>query len=111
MTFTRQLKLKAGLFSLCVAVLSFSLIGCSNPQNQIVGRWKVTSDTTDLVWDFAKDGSVSSGDIKGRYSFGSQKRMKLQTPFATFIYQVDIADGKMTWVNVKGTKTELTRVP
>ena len=106
---TRHLPFRFTLLPALFAVL-LTMAGCGSPQSQIVGKWKVTSDTTELVWDFAADGSVTSGDIKGRYSFGSQKRMKLQTPFATFIYDVTLAGDKMTWVNANGTKTELTRL-
>ena len=98
------------LLSVAIVAVFLSLAGCGKPEDQIVGRWKVSSDTSELVWDFAKDGTVTSGDIKGRYSFGTLRRMKLQTPFATFIYHVEIADDKMTWVNANGTKTELTRL-
>ncbi len=95
-----------------VFAISFAfLAGCGNPRKaQIVGKWKVTNDTTGIVWEFANDGGVMSGDIRGRYAFGSQKQMKLQTPFATFIYQVDIDGDQMTWNGPKGAKTELSRV-
>jgi hypothetical protein len=88
----------------------FVLVSCNDPQTQIAGRWKVTSDTSGLVWDFVENGVVSSGDMKGRYSFGASKQMKIQTPFATFVYQVDFAGDKMTWKNANGSVTELTRV-
>jgi hypothetical protein len=91
-------------------VCLFALGACNDPKNQIAGQWKVTSDTSGLVWDFAKNGTVTSGDMKGRYSFGGQKQMKIQTPFATFVYQVDFVGDKMTWKNVNGSVTELTRV-
>lgn len=106
---TQRLSFRIAL--LVVGALALSLSACGDPQSQIVGRWKVTSDTSELVWDFARDGTVTSGDIKGRYSFGSSKRMNLQTPFATFIYEVEFAHDKMTWQSPNGTKTELSRIP
>lgn len=93
----------------CAALL-LACAGCGSKHDEVVGQWKVTSDTSELVWDFASDGSVTSGDMRGRYSFTSQKRMKLQTSFATFLYDVDVKGDKMTWTNPNGTVTELTRV-
>ena len=95
-------------FALLTYVFAFA--SCSDPKARIAGQWKVTSDTSAIVWDFAKDGSVVSGDIRGRYSFGSQNKMKLQTPFATFVYQLDFTGDKMTWKAPNGSTTELTRV-
>ena len=98
----------------CVPLFAIALLlmcaGCGDKSAEIVGKWKVTSDTSELVWDFAPGGVVTSGDIRGRYSFGSDRRMKLQTPFATFVYQVDVNGDKMTWKDAKGTTTELARV-
>jgi hypothetical protein len=96
--------------SLFAIALLLMLAGCGDKSAEIVGKWKVTSDTSELVWDFAPGGTVTSGDIRGRYSFGSDRRMKLQTPFATFVYQVDVTGDKMTWKDPKGTITELARV-
>jgi hypothetical protein len=93
-----------------IVALLLAMIGCGGSHKQIVGKWKVTSDTTAIVWDFAADGSVTSGDIRGRYSFGDQNRMKLQTPFATFVYQTELNGDHMTWKAPNGTKTDLDRV-
>ncbi len=92
-----------------VAII-FALTACTDARSQVIGQWKVTSDTSALVWEFAEDGTVTSGDMRGRYSFGSQNRLKIQTPFATFVYQIELAGDKMTWKNPNGSKTELTRV-
>jgi hypothetical protein len=98
------------LIRLGLVALLLAIVGCGGSQKAIVGKWKVTSDSTAIVWDFAADGSVTSGDIRGRYSFGDQNRMKLQTPFATFVYQTELNGDHMTWKAPNGTKTELTRV-
>lgn len=92
-----------------VAII-FALAACTDAKSQVIGQWKVTSDTSALVWEFAEDGTVTSGDMRGRYSFGSQNRLKIQTPFATFVYQVELAGNKMTWKNPNGSKTDLMRV-
>lgn len=106
--FTPQRRLAATRIS--AVALIVSLAACSDIKRQIVGRWKVTSDTSALVWEFAQDGTVTSGDMRGRYSLGSQNRLKIQTPFAIFVYQVELKDDTMTWKNVNGSKTELTRI-
>ncbi len=92
-----------------VAII-FALAACTDAKSQVIGQWKVTSDTSALLWEFAEDGTVTSGDMRGRYSFGSQNRLKIQTPFATFVYQVELAGNKMTWKNPNGSKTDLMRV-
>ncbi|CAN5445367.1 hypothetical protein BH18VER1_BH18VER1_02090 [soil metagenome] len=104
-------RLRLSFLALVFAASFTCLAGCGNSQKaQIAGKWKVTNDTTGIVWEFAGDGSVMSGDIRGRYSFGSQRQMKLQTPFATFVYKVEIDGDQMTWNGPNGVRTELSRV-
>lgn len=93
-----------------IVALLLAFVGCHSTQHEIVGKWKVTSDTSELVWNFAADKSVTSGDMRGRYSFGDQNRIKIETPFATFVYQVELNGDDMTWKAPNGTKTDLTRV-
>ena len=101
---------RRGILRVMVLMSLLAFGACSHQKSQIVGEWKVSSDTSALVWAFAPDGTVSSGDMHGRYSFGDQNRMKIQTPFATFVYQVQFAGEKMTWKSASGSTTELTRV-
>lgn len=90
--------------------LCFVLSSCNGPSNQIIGKWKVIGDSSDVVWDFARDGRVSMGDTAGRYSFGDGGRIKIQTPRATFVHQLEFADDHMIWKDPNGTRTELARV-
>ncbi len=48
--------------------------------------------------------------MRGKYSLGDQNRLKIQTPFATFVYQVEVTGDRMTWKNTNGAQTALTRV-
>jgi hypothetical protein len=99
-----------GIVRIATAAVLLALVGCHSRQNDIVGKWTVTSDSSELVWDFAPNGVVTSGDMRGRYSLGDQNRIKIQTPFATFVYQADLSGDRMTWKAPDGTKTALTRV-
>jgi hypothetical protein len=58
----------------------------------------------------AKNGSVLVGDVRGRYKFGDQDRIKIQTPFATTVYLVEISGDEMVLQEPGGTKLEFTRL-
>ncbi len=102
---------RTALLRFAAVAVIFALAACSsNVKREIIGQWKVRSDTSGLVWEFAENGTVTSGDMRGRYTLGTQHLLKIQTPFATFIYQVELAGDKMTWRNTNGATTDLTRV-
>lgn len=63
-----------------------------------------------MVWEFAQDGSVLMDGTRGKYSFGSQKRIKIQTPFGTSFYQIEISANRMTLTGPKGSKLEFTKL-
>ena len=95
-----------------VASLLFALSSCDTPQSRIVGKWKVESDPSGVVWEFAKNGSVKTGGgASGKYTFGDRKRLKVQTQFATFVYETEISGDTMTWREPNGSVTRLKRVP
>jgi hypothetical protein len=62
------------------------------------------------VWEFRSNGVVLVGDIRGRYRFGDQDRIKIETPFATTVYQVKISGDQMVLREPGGSKLEFTRV-
>lgn len=62
------------------------------------------------VWEFSSNGSVQVGDIEGRYKFGDQDRIKIQTPFSTAVYQMTISGDQLTLQEPGGSKLEFTRV-
>ena len=86
------------------------LAGCDNPQQKIIGKWKVIGDPGDVVWDFSAKGNVTIGDSSGRYTFGDGDRIKIQTSRATFVYRMEFVGDRMIWTDPSGTKTELARV-
>ena len=63
-----------------------------------------------MVWEFARDGSVVMGSAKGRYSFGDRNRVKVETPFGTSIYQLELIDNRMLLTDPTGSKLEFTRM-
>ena len=98
-------------FRIVLVVLLFALQGCDNTSSKVIGKWKVVGDSSDVVWDFAKDGNVAIGDTAGRYSFGDGGRIKIQTARATFVHQLEFAGDHMIWTDANGSRTELARVP
>lgn len=65
------------------------------------------SDAT--VWEFKTNGAVVVGDVSGTYKFGDQDRIKIQTPFSTAVYQLEISGDRMMLQEPGGTKLEFTR--
>ncbi len=66
------------------------------------------SDAT--VWEFSGNGVVLVGDMRGRYRFGDQDRIKIETPFATTVYQLKISRDQMILQEPGGSKLEFTRI-
>ena len=90
------------------AALVCIVAGCGN--SSIVGKWRMSgSDAT--VWEFKSSGAVLVGDVSGRYKFGDQDRIKIETPFATSVYQLEISRDHMTLREPGGPpKLEFTRI-
>jgi len=66
------------------------------------------SDAT--VWEFSGNGVVLVEGVRGRYRFGDQDRIKIETPFATSVYQLEISGDHMTLREPGGPKLEFTRM-
>jgi hypothetical protein len=66
------------------------------------------SDAT--VWEFKTNGAVLVGDVSGTYKFGDQDRIKIQTPFATTVYQLKISGDQMILEEPGGGKLEFIRI-
>jgi hypothetical protein len=91
---------------LCCCVLT----GCGGASHRIVGAWRVGDDPNAMVWEFSTDGSVLMGPSRGRYSFGDNNRIKIETPIATSVYQMEFVGDKMTLKDPNGSKLVLTKV-
>jgi hypothetical protein len=84
------------------------MAGCGN--SSIVGKWRMSGAENQTVWEFLSNGSVNVGDVAGRYKFGDQDRIKIETPFSTTIYQIKISSDQLVLQEPGGSKLEFTRV-
>ena len=97
------------LFLAASAVLPFVIAGCGD--SSIVGKWRMSAAENQMVWEFSSNGSVLLGDVRGRYRFGDQDRIKIETPFATAVYQVKISSDQLVLQEPGGSKLEFRRIP
>jgi DNA-binding transcriptional regulator of glucitol operon len=98
----------SGLRIIALATLLFAMTACGHPS--IVGKWRMSGAENQTVWEFSNNGSVLVGDVRGRYKFGDQDRIKIETPFATSVYQVEISGDQMVLQEPGGSTLEFTRV-
>jgi hypothetical protein len=103
-----QHRFQLALIALAVSVCAIG--GCGGPSRDIVDKWRTSGDANAMVWEFFPNGSVLIGSDKGRYSFGDQNRIKIQTPFGTSIYQMELSGDHLTLKPPNGSKLELTRI-
>ncbi|PYK12674.1 MAG: hypothetical protein DME65_03525 [Verrucomicrobia bacterium] len=100
-----QLKPRLGVI---VIALAFAMSGCGS--STIVGKWRLMGASNAMLWEFSANGAVLVGDVRGRYKFGDQDRIKIETPFATTVYQMKISGDQMTLEEPGGSKLEFTRI-
>lgn len=84
------------------------MAGCGN--STIVGKWRMMGGSNTTLWEFSANGAVLVGDVRGRYKFGDQDRIKIETPFATTVYQMKISGDKMILQEPGGSKLEFTKI-
>ena len=84
------------------------LAGCG--ESSIVGRWRMSGASDATVWEFSRNGSVLVGDVRGRYRFGDNDRIKIETPFATTVYQIKMAGDQLVLQEPGGSKLQFTKV-
>jgi hypothetical protein len=92
----------AAIVSLCV------IAGCGN--SSIVGKWRMMGASNVILWEFSPNGVVLVGDVRGRYKLGHENRIKIETPFATSVYQLKISGDRLTLQELNGSKLEFTRI-
>jgi hypothetical protein len=90
------------------AALLCIVAGCGN--SSIVGKWRMSGDSNATVWEFKSNGAVLVGDVSGRYRFGTQDRIKIETPFATTVYVLEISDDRLVLQEPGGSKLEFRRI-
>jgi hypothetical protein len=99
---------KRGLRIIAATALLFTMVGCGN--STIVGKWRLMGGSNAILWEFSTNGVVLVGDARGRYKFGDQDRIKIETPFATTVYQMKISGDRMTLQEPGGSKLEFTSI-
>src|SRR5260370_35579288 len=97
------------LLVLASAVLLFVLAGCGN--SSIVGKWRMSGTENQTVWEFSGNGSVLVGEVRGRYKFGDQDRIKIETAVATTVYLVTLSNDELVLQDLGGSKLDFTKVP
>ena len=63
-----------------------------------------------MAWEFFEDTSVMMGTTRGKYTLGDSGRVKIQTPFGTSVYQVEVSGDQMTLRDPNGSKLEFTKL-
>ena len=96
------------LSALASAVLLFLMAGCGN--SSIVGKWRLSGADNQTVWEFLSNGSVLVEEVRGRYKFGDHDRIKIETPFSTTVYVVNLSSDQLVLQDLGGSKLEFTRV-
>jgi hypothetical protein len=86
----------------------FAVAGCGS--SSIVGKWRLMGGSNAILWEFSANGAVLVGDVRGKYEFGDRDRIKVQTPFATTVYQIKISGDQMTLQEPGGSRLEFTRI-
>ena len=84
------------------------MAGCGN--SSIVGKWRMSGTENQTVWEFFRNGSALVGEVRGKYKFGDQGRIKIETPFATTVYLVTLSNEQLVLQEIGGSKLEFTRV-
>jgi outer membrane biogenesis lipoprotein LolB len=97
------------LLASTAVVLIFILAGCGN--SSIVGKWRMSGTENETIWEFSSNGAVRVGEVRGKYKFGDQERIKIETPFSTTVYVVKVSSDQLVLEQPGGPKLEFTRLP
>ena len=92
---------------LLIATLGL-LFACSR-QGGLAGKWRATGNSG-MVWEFNDDGAVTQGTVHGRYSFGNDERIKIETPFSTAIYHMQLQGDNLVLTDGRGARLDFTRL-
>ena len=92
------------------SVILFCLMtGCGGPSHDIIGKWRMSQDANAIVWEFSGNGAVLIGNTRGRYVL-DRNRIKIETPFARTVYQMEFSGDRMILREPNGPKLDFTRV-
>jgi hypothetical protein len=90
------------------AVLLLVMTGCGD--SSIVGKWRMSGAENQTVWEFSGNGAVLVGEVRGKYKLGDQNRIKIETPFSTTVYLLQLSGDQLVLQEPGGSKLEFTRV-
>ena len=91
------------------AALFCLMAGCGGPSRDIIGKWRMSQDANAIVWEFSENGAVLIGNTRGRYIL-DRNRIKIETPFARTVYQMEFTGEHMILREPNGPKLYFTRV-
>lgn len=69
----------------------------------------MSGDVNAIVWEFSKNGAVLIGNTRGRYIL-DRNRIKIETPFARTVYQMEFTGDRMILREPNGPKLDFTKV-
>ncbi len=104
--FTRH---KSQLAIVALVALLYAIAGCGGPSHDIIGKWRMSQDANAIVWEFSKNGAVLIGNTRGRYIL-DRNRIKIETPFARTVYQMEFSGDRMILREPNGPKLDFTKV-
>jgi len=100
---------KSKLEMIALVVLLCTMAGCGGPSHDIVGKWRMSQEANAMVWEFSKNGAVMIGSTRGRYVL-DRNRIKIETPFARTVYQMEFSGDRMILREPNGPKLDFTKV-
>jgi hypothetical protein len=100
---------KSKLEMIALVVLLCAMAGCGGPSHDIVGKWRMSQEANAMVWEFSKNGAVMIGSTRGRYIL-DRNRIKIETPFARTVYQMEFSGDRMILREPNGPKLDFTKV-
>ena len=93
---------------IAAAIVLCAITACG--RSGVVGKWRLSGGSDTTVWEFSDNGAVRTGDIRGKYKFGDQDRIKIETPYATMVYLLKISGDRMILQEPGGSKLEFTKI-
>jgi hypothetical protein len=84
------------------------MAGCGGSQ-QVIGKWRMSQDANAIVWEFSNNGALLIGNTRGRYTL-DRNRVKIETPFAKTVYQMEFSGERMILREPDGPKLEFMRI-
>jgi len=97
---------KSRLRIIAWTVLLCAIAGCGGSSHHVVGKWRMSQDANAMVWEFSKNGALLIGNTRGRYTL-DRNRVKIETPFAKTVYQMEFSGDRMILREPDGPKLEL----